>query len=56
MEGLSATQGVTFLITTVKYVITSDTFVIDLMSKKIKKLENRGEPPSNRAAHASLWI
>ena len=39
-----------------KYVITGDTYICEYIQKKFKKLENRGLPPSNRAAHATVCI
>lgn len=39
-----------------KYVITGDTFICDYKYKRWKKLEPKGNPPSNRAAHASVSI
>jgi len=39
-----------------KYVITGDTFLCDYMKKKFKKLDPKGAPPPNRAAHASVCI
>lgn len=39
-----------------KYIITGDTFVCDYNSKRWKKLENHGMPPSNRAAHNALTV
>lgn len=39
-----------------KYVITGDTYLCEYLTKKFKKLENRGIVPTNRAAHASIFI
>lgn len=39
-----------------KYVITSDTYLCDYIHKKFKKLESRGMAPTNRAAHATVYI
>lgn len=39
-----------------KYVITGDTFLCDYLQRKFKKLENRGNSPTNRAAHAAVCI
>ena len=39
-----------------KYTITADTYLCDYLHKRFKKLECRGMPPSNRAAHATICI
>lgn len=39
-----------------KYVMTGDTYLCDYIQRKFKKLEPRGTPPSNRAAHTSICI
>jgi protein phosphatase len=39
-----------------KYVITSDTYSLDLSTSKWKKIEGGGISPSPRAAHASTSI
>lgn len=36
--------------------ITGDTFVCDYYHKRWKKLDSRGMPPSNRAAHCSVAV
>ena len=36
--------------------ITGDTFLCDYNQKKWKKLDCRGMPPSNRAAHCSVAV
>lgn len=39
-----------------KYSITSDTYILDLITKKWRKIEPQGTSPSERAAHASLSV
>jgi len=39
-----------------KYTITGDTYLLDIINKKWKKLNPNGQGPSNRAAHQSLCI
>ena len=39
-----------------KYSITSDTFLLDLITKKWRKLEPIGTAPSQRAAHAAANV
>ena len=46
----------TLLFTPGKFVITGDTFICDYNQKRWKKLEPKGNPPSNRAAHAAICI
>lgn len=39
-----------------KYVITGDTFLCEFLNKKFRKLDPKGVPPSNRAAHSSVFV
>lgn len=39
-----------------KYVITGDTYILDMPSKKWTKLEGSGIAPAPRAAHASTSV
>ena len=39
-----------------KYLITGDTFLCEFLNKKFRKLEPKGVPPANRAAHSSVFV
>ncbi len=39
-----------------KYAITGDTFLLDLVTKKWRKLDPTGSPPIHRAAHAAASV
>jgi len=39
-----------------KYSITGETFILDCITQKWKKLEPSGSPPTQRAAHAATAI
>ena len=39
-----------------KYIITNETYLLDMITRKWRKLEPLGSPPIGRAAHASVSV
>ena len=39
-----------------KYAITSDTYLLDLITKKWRKMDPQGSCPNERAAHAAVSV